>query len=1201
MNEPNGLNTQITIEDRFSKTFTTLNSSLNGAIYTSQNFGNAFGNSIGAATNSMLGMNSAIVSMNSSYMSGSPSILDSLSNMSYYLSESRSIINDLGDAFNVLNRHLNEASSGSMSLSEKLSLAYKVTKKLGIDGYIKLGKGLLILDKLKGSVSDFLHSMSYTMEDLADKSTGFVNDIKPLVKLASHFCPFLRIILPYLDRIPDLLRDTSGTLKEMSSTIDKVNIPAVGLLKKLVAFKEFISSTAGKVILFSGSVLSLGTAFGIAFLKSEKFRMGIISFGRLIKEGFKEDMEFIKGKMIYLDISMQMASKGYSRFREHIEKFGKLDGSYFFAKNSFEDMKKAFLKSNVGLDLQFKMIMLKKKLDELDTELMWHFKTYARFRNQMMEKGFWGAIAYNIKRADVYLINHSETYVKYRKIVNREFNKLEEYYNKNWKNLFTSGKIYLSSFKEDIKKAFLVQGIDADGKKTYSFLPSYFVKSIRDMQTWTDLWKKAREYAGAFYKDLKETPLGGPLLTLEIYLAKLGVEVDKIKDKFKGWILSAEIYGASLKQWLSDGLLTARIKFASMTQYVKDNYKDWILSARIYFSYYQKKIKEAVIKTARDIIVLYDTYNSVLNKIKFLKFSWEGLNLAREKVDELIEATGEMQKMSFVFTQFGEEAGEAFSRFATKASLDLGELENDIIDAGITFNRLGLGNQSIAGLTELSHRLANLNPGSSFSSIKDSFAEAIKSGSAEGLGELIGGGRGLERKMRSLHLDRMLRKGDIKGFTEAFKQLADSVGYTQEKSDALDNTLNGKLKKLRSNIEQLLDETKEGLLSRLEPYIDKVLDFVTSSEFQGFFQKTIRQIYAIIDIVGTIVSRVVDVGLAIYKWWIEPASGWLRQLIGIVAMFMLFRRIIAIVHVLSIGFTVLRVTISLVRHPIKAIIKGFIRAKNEADKFFKKVRDDASIMSGVASALVTGAVVGASFLYRTVTGESHGMIEDFIRVVVPGFVYGWGMVRNFVFGVFNDIKTYVGATLNAIVKAIEAVINNMIHSLMTGFNPILETVYNLIDFTSDITGKGKSLIPRVEFDIPQFEDIHIKTDDELMKEAEDALSTVLGWKDTVLDAFGLNTKESYEEEWAKLQQQLDQTNDNLGHIRKNTKAMDLLWMKELAEQRFVNNVNVRQLTPTINVKVSGSNSSPQDIGNTLAAELQQMAEAGTFNAYGAKA
>lgn len=61
---------------------------------------------------------------------------------------------------------------------------------------------------------------------------------------------------------------------------------------------------------------------------------------------------------------------------------------------------------------------------------------------------------------------------------------------------------------------------------------------------------------------------------------------------------------------------------------------------------------------------------------------------------------------------------------------------------------------------------------------------------------------------------------------------------------------------------------------------------------------------------------------------------------------------------------------------------------------------------------------------------------------------------------------------------------------------------------------------------------------------------------------------------------------------------DLRWLKERSEQRFVNNVNVRQLTPTINVRIEGRNVSAQDVERTMRRVLEEQANAGTYNAYG---
>ena len=61
---------------------------------------------------------------------------------------------------------------------------------------------------------------------------------------------------------------------------------------------------------------------------------------------------------------------------------------------------------------------------------------------------------------------------------------------------------------------------------------------------------------------------------------------------------------------------------------------------------------------------------------------------------------------------------------------------------------------------------------------------------------------------------------------------------------------------------------------------------------------------------------------------------------------------------------------------------------------------------------------------------------------------------------------------------------------------------------------------------------------------------------------------------------------------------DLRWLKERAEQHAVNEVNVRQLTPTINVRIEGGNVTSRDVERTIKKVLDEEVNAGTFNAYG---
>ena len=1193
------LKSQIIIEDKFSKTFATLSGNMNGAALISQQFGNTMNATMGMANNQLMLLNNTMGGTGDMAMSTQDKIIMMVQRATNFFAESKSLMGDLADAADVLSGYLNNSTKASMSLAEKLGLVQKIINTLGPNFLPQALKMLTTIDSIKTRAADFFHISAGGLADLSDRSVDFIKNITPFLKVASHFIPFLKIVIPYLDMVPDILADASRGFENVGDMLDKVNIPLVGFYKKFLAIEEFFSKGIGRVLKYVAAIWALSIALGKAFQLALKHKETLIEIGLELKKGFFEDVDFIKSKLIYLDMSLQMASKGYEKWRQNVDKFGKLDGTYFTIKNGVADIKDKITKSSFGFDVRLQYELLKKKLDELDTELMWHSKTYAKLRNQMMEKGFWGMVSYNIKRADVYLINHSETYVKYRKIVNREFNKLEEYYNKNWKNLFTSGKIYVSSFKQDLKEAFLVKDIDANGRKTFSFLPSYFYKSIKDLNTYKDLWAKTRGYVSAFYKDLKQTPLGGPLTTLEIYLASLVSKFGDLQDKFKEWALSAEIYFESAKRYLKDWWLSARIYFSSLTQYVKDNYKDWILSAKIYFSY----MKTQFVERFRDAVELFFLVRRAINYVKFLKFSWDSLSYAKEKVSELIQETEYLQKVKAVYVQFGKEAGAEFERFADKASIALGKTRDEIFDTGLAFRRMGFSNKSIEDIINFSDRLEDLNPGSSFAGIRDAFIEAFKSGSSEGLAELIGGGRGnkIERQMRKLRLDKYLRKGDVQGFIQAFDGLANSLGFTQEKADQMDETIHAKLGMLGANLDRLTEKIKTTIFDKIKPYVEKALDFITSDEFQGAFMRVLRQFSAIIDLVSWFVSGIVDVGLAIYKWWIEPSGEFLRTILGAIALFTVMRKAVAIVHIITLAAMGLRLAFNLVRTPIKHIILGLFKARQAAEGFFRKVKHDSAMLSGIASAAVTTFAIASKLVYEHVTGETTGMINAVLNIVVGGCTYAGLSVYQVFADAWDSVYEYTSVIFEKIQDMIQFHINNMINMLAGVISPLLGVAQTVSRVASAVTGEDYTIIPEIKlprFELKKFDKM---SDDEKLQKTNAAVEKIKRFSDKVLDLFGLNTQESYLEEWNKLQGKLDDVDDNLNHIRKNTKVMDLLWMKELAEQRFVNNVNVRQLTPTVNVRVSGGKATPQATADAIAKELNQMADAGTFNAYGARA
>lgn len=626
----------------------------------------------------------------------------------------------------------------------------------------------------------------------------------------------------------------------------------------------------------------------------------------------------------------------------------------------------------------------------------------------------------------------------------------------------------------------------------------------------------------------------------------------------------------------------------------------------------------------------------IIGAVKAIKAAFTGMmNLlddAKEKVDELITKTAGIERSKRFVMRFGEEASKQFMTMATKMSLSMGIAKSEILDASTAFRHMGVSDKTNAELTKLAARFSTLNENADFSSVANSFAEAIKSGSAEGLAEMFNGNPQALREMRRKHLDRLLDRGKVDEFLKGMNEIAEKFGYTQEKADELMNTPQGKLKRISANIDRLSGKMKSTFTTAILPYIEKFLTLIESPEFQENFEKVRRQVTGIIELFGGMVEKVVDFGIAAYRWWVEPTGGALRNIMlflavagGIGKIITIFKGLAITTRFLGPAITAFGKGTKFVFNGVKAglpyAIRGFKNLKNWLKEDQREARKLGNVISRVASKAgnamrriaispgiaFTGLLLfigkGCQALVENITGESKGVIESVVDVIVGGTVTTFGYVENAVKDTWNNIVGAVEGGINFIAEMLEGIANKMVESFFWARNQI----YGLFG------EEGNEIIPKVSLGRVKFDRANIMTDEEIHARAAGAVSTVMDYVpgimktvDSALDMMGLNSLESYAEDWKMLNDntadKFDETNDNLRGIRRNVgdmkHKMDLQWMKELAEQRFVNRVNVRQLTPTVNVKVSGAKITAEDAADAIARELNQMADAGTFNAYG---
>lgn len=482
--------------------------------------------------------------------------------------------------------------------------------------------------------------------------------------------------------------------------------------------------------------------------------------------------------------------------------------------------------------------------------------------------------------------------------------------------------------------------------------------------------------------------------------------------------------------------------------------------------------------------------------------------------------------------QLGKEAGEQFNEFARDAANAMGRTESEIRKAGFRWRETGIGGSEIMEMTELADRFANLNPGRSFEDVANALNDAVKSKSTGSLAELLGGGEGVERKLLRSGVERSLKRGDVSGAMDKFKEVADSFGYTQKRADEMGMTIDRKIEKITSIVRNKFTEMFSGIVSRAEPFIDRILGWLESDDATVSF-----------DNLGTVVSNTIDLIVSLS----ETVGGLIEQ----------FQDSIT-------GFFdgVLGESVSFLDLVVGLFVGGITQLGG-------------SIWNIISSIW--------NFILDLCQGGVNGVID-----VVVGF-------RNGVVSVFHKLKTTVTSIFAGLVSGVLSLAEKSEGTKLgekLGLDSAAKTLRDVKSTLDEISNSKADLVDASKSHI-NLNGLKLDTIDSTQRAAENvggALSAVhkfLGMDGTAKKARDKNTKA------------LENIKTNTDKIRSAmSHEQDLRWMKEMAEQRFINEVNVRQLTPTVNVKVSGTDLTPKDIGKYLNAELTKMADAGTFNAYG---
>ena len=322
------------------------------------------------------------------------------------------------------------------------------------------------------------------------------------------------------------------------------------------------------------------------------------------------------------------------------------------------------------------------------------------------------------------------------------------------------------------------------------------------------------------------------------------------------------------------------------------------------------KVYQSAKKFVTGIIGLDDKIEMITGKLKGLRDQVEYMRL-----DKLIEA------------QFGK-ASETMEKFIKEFTLSKGMDDDEFKKSVLKMRNLGLGTDDIMSLSNISSQFAAFRPDKGFEGISDSIIDAIRSGSAEGLAEIFGGGAGVERAIKKSGISRMFRQGNIEGGLNKLKQLGETYGFTEEMAKKIGDSTPKKLERIINIIKEIGDSVRDGYLSKIEPVLDRVLDFLESDEFKSYVAKISRMVDAWSGAISSIASWMYDLTQNIAKWWVEPSG----QVLKFISIFLMMKKAWSVFKTSTIVASAFGAATKTVGVLLGGVFKGFITWKREVLK-----------------------------------------------------------------------------------------------------------------------------------------------------------------------------------------------------------------------------------------------------------------------------
>lgn len=500
---------------------------------------------------------------------------------------------------------------------------------------------------------------------------------------------------------------------------------------------------------------------------------------------------------------------------------------------------------------------------------------------------------------------------------------------------------------------------------------------------------------------------------------------------------------------------------------------------------------------------------------------------------------------------FGQENAQNALAWVRETANELGRTTQQIADATTQFSRSTTNPANIEALTNLADRFTRFSVGGDYNQLVSGISNALRTGNIRQLSTETGIST---QALKDFGVEDALGAGDVDAFVRSLEAAAETIGITEEAYQAALNSSGAQLDKFTNTVRNKAQQAARGFLDAFGPAFQQLNEFLNSEQGATLFAGLQSGFSA----AGLAASYLVDILFMVANFL---ASNWSTVVTAASIGLGLFAFYMAGVAIATLATNIpLLLFIGL----IVAVAAALVQMGAGAEEVF-------TVVGG-----------GFGFLYNLIS-NILGNLWNAIASFVEFFANVWDDPLGSVARLFADVFDSILGIVETVAQAIDFVLGTSLSSGVSNFrNEVKGWVSSNFENSGLILDRWETT--SLQDDITKFSDAGAKLGQKLDNlDIEGFLpgaGGVGGLGDSLGGFAGQDLIGADGAVPVKVKGDVSLANE------------DLKYIIDLAERRYVADVNVRTLAPNLEVNVTnqtkGEPMTPADIADVVMYTLEEQ-------------